>query len=153
MNQSPSAQVPFSKKLLFVFYGRELISIAYAVAAPGTALGMLLISPPDIVGFALALVASVAFIADIVTHVRTGKWLLRARILAPMVAIPPIYVAFNEAKIMGVSGSEIIGGASLNVWIGVFIVLTVFYGIGIYRWGDEKPTWPPHNTPVQPRRR
>ena len=153
MRNHPAVKVSFWRRLFFVFYGRELISITYVVGASGTALGMLLISPPDIVGFLIAFVATGAFVADVVTHTRSGKWLLRPPILAPLVAVPPIYVAFNEAKIMGVSGSEIIGGTSLNVWIGVFIVLTVFYGIGIYRWGDEKPTWWPHNTPVPPRRR
>jgi len=130
--------------LFHVFFGRELIAIIYAVGCSGTALGMMLLSPPDTFGFVIAVVATGAFIADIVTHARLGKWLLRPPILALLVALPPIYVAFNEAKIMDVSGTEIVGGTYLNVWIGVFIILMVLYGIGIYRWGDEKPTWWPH---------
>uniref|UniRef100_E6PG67 Uncharacterized protein n=1 Tax=mine drainage metagenome TaxID=410659 RepID=E6PG67_9ZZZZ len=139
-----TGKVSFGRRLFHVFYGRELVSIIYAVGAPGTALGLLLISPPDIFGSILAAVTTGAFIADIVTHARSGRWLLGRRILAPLVAAGPIYVAFNEAKIMGISGTEIVGGTFLNVWIGVFIVLTALYAIGVYRWGDEKPTWWPH---------
>jgi len=144
MRHYDMAKLSFGRRLFHVFYGRELISLGYAVGAPGTALGLLLISPPDIFGSILAAVTTGAFIADIVAHARSGRWLFGRRILAPLVAVGPIYVAFNEAKIMGVSGTEIVGGTYLNVWIAVFIVLMVLYGIGVYRWGDEKPTWWPH---------
>ncbi len=143
MKSDTKAKVSFARRLFYVFYDREWVPMYYVVGGSMTALGTL-ISPRDIIGFVLAAVTVIAFIADIVTHARSGKWLLPPRALSILVAVAPIYVAFNFSKYMGISGTKIVGGTYLNVWIGAFIVLMALYGIGVYRWGDEKPTWWPH---------